>query len=110
MHFTTCVAGYLLVAAAAPSLNRCAGLPRLEDEDAQPETGQYVVPDEIVLVAGLGLINDTLAELPHVTYSGGCAAFRWIVSAEVPRQHQGGNSGSSQDIGFGVGIQKESVA
>jgi len=69
---------------------------------AQPETGHFVVPDEIFL-AGLGLINDTLAELRHVTCSGGCAAFRWTAAVEAPRQHPGGNSGSSQDICFDVG-------
>ncbi len=77
---------------------------------AQPKARQLIVPDEVVFVAGLGLIDGTLTELRHVTYSGGCAAFRWSASAEAPRKQPGGNSRSSQDTGFGVCAQKRSIA
>jgi hypothetical protein len=39
--------------------------PLAGDEDAKPETGQVVIPNDVIFLSGLGCVHHSLGELRH---------------------------------------------
>jgi hypothetical protein len=79
-------------------LDEIAALARRED--AESETGQFIVPKEIVFRFGLRGIHGPFCELHHHPI----LRYR-TASAEAPRKQARGNRSEIADMGFGINLR-----